>query len=161
MRGMGPEDAAARGDAQQMRKLSRGRLLKAGASAAAVVGAGPLAHAAAAANPQRDPLAYLRLATYQPLEGATFTLHHPHRPVPARLVAVESQTARGPKERSRREQFSLIFETQRGEPLPQGTYQLEHPSLGQFPLFLVPVGRGRKGVELEAVVNRWLDATHP
>lgn len=161
MAAMGRGNSAARGDAEPARKLSRGGLLKVGASAAAVVGAGPLAHAAAGANPQRDPLAYLRLATYQPLRGATFTLQHPHGAIPAKLVVVESLTARGPKERARREQFSLIFETQRGEPLPQGTYQLEHQSLGQFPLFLVPVGRGKKGVELEAVVNRWLDATHP
>ena len=47
------------------------------------------------------------------------------------------------------------------EPVAQGTYQVSHPTLGGFSLFLVPVGPSTDGLLLEAVVNRWLDARHP
>ena len=35
-----------------------------------------------------------------------------------------------------------------------GTYRIEHPALGGFELFAGPVGRGVKGLDLEAVINR-------
>lgn len=115
---------------------------------------------AAAGTIKRDPLLHLRLNTYQPLLRSTFTLEHPHGPIAARLVEVTEERARGRRETRPRETFSLIFEAKRGEPLPQGTYSLEHPSLGRFSLFLVPVGRGAKGFFLEAIVNRWRDGRH-
>lgn len=50
------------------------------------------------------------------------------------------------------ESFRLAFESARKTRLPQGTYHFEHESLGQFALFLVPVGGS--GIHYEAIVNR-------
>ena len=147
-------------EGSRRRGFSRAGFLKAGAVAAATVGGGSLAQAAAA-GANRDALAYLRLATYRPLVNSTFTLYHSHAPLQSKLVELTNLPARGRRERARREAFSLIFEVPRAEPLPQGTYQFEHETMGSFSLFLVPVGRGAKGFFLEAVINRWLDDKHP
>ena len=50
--------------------------------------------------------------------------------------------------------FSLLFRGRVRSGIVSGTYRLEHPSLGEFELFLSPVGRGVKGIDLEAVINR-------
>lgn len=46
--------------------------------------------------------------------------------------------------------FSLLFRTPENVHLQQGTYPLEHPTLGTVDLFLVPLGRGL----CEAVFNQ-------
>ncbi len=138
--------------------FSRAGFLKAGAAAAATVGAGKVTGTAAAARPATgDRLAYLRLATYTPLLGSQFTIRHPHGPIPARLAELSPFTARAARERKHRECFSLVFDAGRGEQVSQGNYTLEHPALGTFTLFLVPVGRGQKGIHLEAIVNRFVE----
>jgi hypothetical protein len=38
------------------------------------------------------------------------------------------------------EQFSLMFRAPDGSALPDGTHALQHPALGDFNLFIVPVG---------------------
>jgi Domain of unknown function (DUF6916) len=62
---------------------------------------------------------------------------------------VEARVLRGPGEA-----FSLLFRGRRRPDVEGGTYRIEHPSLGAFELFLNPVGRGLKGLHLEAVINR-------
>ena len=49
------------------------------------------------------------------------------------------------------EQFALTFEA--AADVPQGLYRLEHARLGSMEMFLVPVGRTARGVQLEAVFN--------
>jgi hypothetical protein len=55
--------------------------------------------------------------------------------------------------------FSLVFVSQGPGALPQRIYRLEHPRLGAFELFLVPLGPGGPtgpgggGTRLEAVFN--------
>lgn len=70
-------------------------------------------------------------------------------PLATELVeAVESRHA-GPT----RTAFTLLF---RGPPEPilaQQSFQVRHPRLGQFDLFLVPVGADQAGVRYEAVFN--------
>jgi hypothetical protein len=54
----------------------------------------------------------------------------------------------------KQEQFSLRF---RGDPAsiyPQRIYTINHDSMGEFELFLVPVGRDDSGTFYEAVFNR-------
>jgi hypothetical protein len=48
--------------------------------------------------------------------------------------------------------FRLSFDAPRRAALRQGIYQFEHENLGQFSLFLAPVGAS--GGKLEAIVNR-------
>lgn len=54
----------------------------------------------------------------------------------------------------RQERFSLIFRTSNDFFLEQGLRPLEHDAMGQFELFLVPVGRDQDGTNYEAVFNR-------
>jgi hypothetical protein len=152
-------DAGTPGEAR--RGFSRAGFLKAGAAAAVTVGTGPLGRATAAAGATRDPNFFLHLGTYRPLVKSKFTLQFPHGPVDATLLQAKNLGDRGRWETARRECFSLLFEVAKSEPVAQGTYQVSHPTLGGFSLFLVPVGPSPDGVLLEAVVNRWLDARHP
>jgi hypothetical protein len=50
-----------------------------------------------------------------------------------------------------REPFSLLFVGPPDPVLPQATYLLGHPALGELPIFLVPVGRDADGARYEAV----------
>lgn len=137
----------------ERRAFTRGGLLKVGGAALVAAGVPAAAHAAQA---RKDPLFYLRQATYVPHLNSTFRLEHPHAPLKAELVEITNLM---PKNRRGRkagggEVFSLLFETTKTEPVVQGTYTLHHSQIGTFSLFLVPVGRGVKGHYLEAIVNR-------
>lgn len=51
--------------------------------------------------------------------------------------------------------FSVVFEGRADVPLDQGTYELKHPDLGAFPVFLSPVGlTDGANQRYEAVFNR-------
>jgi len=52
------------------------------------------------------------------------------------------------------EQFSLVFRTSNEFFLGQGLRLFEHEVMGQFELFLVPIGRDGAGTSYEAVFNR-------
>lgn len=58
----------------------------------------------------------------------------------------------------RNEQFALLFRGPLSLFLGQGMYHVEHDALGDFDLFLVPVGREQDGFRYEAVFNRMLEA---
>lgn len=51
----------------------------------------------------------------------------------------------------RRASFSIVLRGPAEPVLPQGTYRLEHDELGEFDLFLVPVGPDDEGMRYEAV----------
>jgi hypothetical protein len=54
----------------------------------------------------------------------------------------------------RQEQFSLRFRGDRNWILPQQLYPMKHEAIGDFELFLVPIGRDETGTFYEAVFNR-------
>jgi hypothetical protein len=62
-------------------------------------------------------------------------------------VGLEAEEA--PSE-SGRAPFSLIFRGPRDRVLPQRSYRLAHQTLGEFPLFLVPIGPDSVGMCYEA-----------
>ena len=94
-----------------------------------------------------DEIIY-RFATYAPLVGSRFEIHRPDGgSVSFELVDATELPGRG-------ECFSLVFRGPADVPLDQRIYRLEHASLGEFPLFLVPLGPCDGGQQLEAVVNR-------
>jgi hypothetical protein len=149
-------------DAQLQKGMSRAGLLKLGAAAALVLGAGPAARAVAGTKPEGDggtadaaPAGgsvrsphYLRLATYVPLVGSTFRIHRRQaRPLPVKLVSATRLQGVG-------ESFSLVFRGHGNAKLEQRIYTIEHPRLGEVPLFLVPVGRPARGQDFQAIVNR-------
>jgi hypothetical protein len=142
----------------ESRGLTRSGLIKAGALGALVVGAGGAGSAlagsagmGAAASGIRKPTggpAYLSHATYAPLVGTQFRLHRTGaRSLRVRLIeARQSPTAVN--------SFSLLFRAHPRAGVDGGLYRLEHPALRNVELFISPVGRGAKGLELEAVINR-------
>jgi hypothetical protein len=146
---------------KQPQSMSRTSLLKLGAFAALAFGAGPAAKAAAGAlgpaandegsvTPAGPAPGYLRLATYVPLVGSAFRISREgSSPLKVKLVSAQAQALAG-----KGESFSLIFRGSRHAELPQQISTLEHPLLGRFDLFVAPVGRGVKGQEFQAVVNR-------
>lgn len=54
----------------------------------------------------------------------------------------------------KQERFSLVFRTANDFYLGQGQRPFEHEAMGQFELFLVPIGRDEDGTDYEAVFNR-------
>lgn len=52
------------------------------------------------------------------------------------------------------EQFSILFHGPAEPMLSQRTYSVEHPELGEFDLFLVPIGVDHDHAQYEAVFNR-------
>ena len=61
--------------------------------------------------------------------------------------------AGSPEEQSGMERFSVFFKGSEATPLPQQTYLLQHEPMGEFEIFLVPVGRDENGFRYEAVFN--------
>lgn len=49
--------------------------------------------------------------------------------------------------------FSIVFRGPGENLLPQRIYAMEHPEIGAFDLFLVPIGPDEKGLRYEAVFN--------
>jgi hypothetical protein len=49
--------------------------------------------------------------------------------------------------------FSLIFHAPGPHHLPQQIFTIENQGLGEFELFLVPLGPGERGMAYEAVIN--------
>jgi hypothetical protein len=95
-----------------------------------------------------DEIVY-RHRTYVPLVGSMFDVRRPDGGrVAVELVDATALPGRG-------ECFSLVFRGPAETPLDQRTYEMQHRVLGDFPLFLVPLGpREDGGLAFEAVVNR-------
>jgi hypothetical protein len=93
--------------------------------------------------------AIYRHDTYAPLVGTAFEVHRPDGDaVGVELVEATELPGRG-------DCFSLVFRGRADEALDQQTYRMEHRELGEFPLFLVPIGPNEDGdLQFEAVVNR-------
>src|SRR5262245_45696837 len=53
-----------------------------------------------------------------------------------------------------RDCYFLVFRGPNDLPLRQGTYTVEHPTLGTFKLFIVPGLKGWEGIQYGAVINR-------
>jgi hypothetical protein len=90
-----------------------------------------------------------RFRTWEPLVGSVLVVHPPTGgPVSVELVSATEVGGRG-------ECFSLVFHGPDRPLLEQYNYRVEHPALGEFPLFLVPIGPDAQGrQQLEAFVNR-------
>ena len=78
-----------------------------------------------------------------------FRVAEPGEPSEIQLTTVNELKINGEQE-----SFSLIFHGGKDRFLPQGLYDLEHDSLGNSGIFLVPVGEQENGYLYEAVFNR-------
>ena len=56
------------------------------------------------------------------------------------------------------ESFSLLFHGPQQRMLRQGTYAFEHPQIGRFDLFIVPIAAENGRVHYQAIFNRLVKA---
>ena len=73
-------------------------------------------------------------------------------PVELRLVEVKGY-ARKNEETQGMERFSAFFEGPDDPLLPQLTYHVQHEAMGEFDLFIVPIGKVENRFRYEAVFN--------
>jgi hypothetical protein len=85
--------------------------------------------------------------TFEPHVGTTFGATPSHAGEPLELVL--TSCVESPHARPDHPAFSLFFDSSDPNVRAQQIFALEHPDLGQFDLFLVPVGPQ----QYEAVVN--------
>ena len=76
----------------------------------------------------------------------------PPRQVELKLIEVKSYPSRA-QEQSGMERFSVFFSGPAGLRLPQHVYRLQHETMGEFDIFLVPVAGTDQGFHYEAVFN--------
>ena len=62
-----------------------------------------------------------------------------------------------PNEQAGMERFSTFFSGAGNFFLPQQTYELRHPEMGEMAVFIVPIGMDEKGYRYEAIFNRFKD----
>src|SRR4029450_7732703 len=74
-------------------------------------------------------------------------------PVELELVEVEVRKSE-PNEQAGMERFSIFFCGPVSFFLPQQTYDLVHPEMGEMKIFLVPLSQDQRGIQYEAVFNR-------
>ena len=89
------------------------------------------------------------MSTFEPHVGSAFTI----RAGESTLDLVLDRIAEWGSSPQRPCAFSLYFRTDSEGVLPQRTYDLTHPELGELSIFLVPVNEPGKGVLYEAVFN--------
>jgi hypothetical protein len=87
--------------------------------------------------------------TFHPLRNSTFHLSAGDRGLELVLAQV-NELHEGHDAASRR-QFSLLFYGPLSPAWPQRTYEMSHPDLGTFDLFLVPLGPEGAAMRYEAV----------
>ena len=75
-------------------------------------------------------------------------------PVELELVEVVVRKTE-PNEQAGMERFSTFFYGPLNSFLPQGTYELTHPEMGELLIFLVALGQEERGFRYEAVFNRF------
>jgi hypothetical protein len=87
--------------------------------------------------------------------GSTFRLHpESSDSLEVELVsATDLSESPDGKAAGRGRPFSIVFRGPGDVLLPQRIYRMEHPEIGAFDLFLVPIGPDEKGLCYEAVFN--------
>src|SRR5260370_25471834 len=101
-----------------------------------------------------DPLSTYTRSTFSSYLNSIFRLYTGYSTVDVALVEVMDLIPGTSNPQTGRECFSLLFRGGRVA-LPQHTYKLEHPSLGTFPLFLVPGRTDDNGAQnFVAIINR-------
>lgn len=95
------------------------------------------------------------LTTFSGQEGTTFRLSLASgETLDVILLQVTPLSAKGPSGEElprKRVPFSLLFRVPALDRFEQRIYTLEHPVIGKFELFLVPIGRDPEGYQCEAI----------
>jgi hypothetical protein len=100
---------------------------------------------------------FFTCATFEPLIGDSFQVdagaegRHDAELVDAKeFPGIRTETA-APQAGADRIPFSIVFRGPAEPVLPQRIYPMSHGDLGEFAIFLVPVGRDERGILYEAV----------
>jgi len=88
-------------------------------------------------------------ATFEPYVGTSFSVRIGETSLDLILERIAELGSSPQRPRS----FSLYFRLDAQGVLPQQTYELTHPALGDLAIFLVPIAEPGKGVLYEAVFN--------
>lgn len=98
----------------------------------------------------------LTIADFSPYVGTRFKL----RLATGGSLEVElveatplGMTGARPAHLAPRGSFSVVFLAAKDAPLPQQIYHVEHEVMGEFDIFLVPIGRTATGLKCEAIFN--------
>jgi hypothetical protein len=103
---------------------------------------------------QPDPLSYYNKAAFTSYLNSIFRVSTGYSVVEVALIRIKDLPAGGPAAPAGSESFSLLFAGGSKE-FDQGTYKIEHPSLGTFQMFLVPSGADQYGAQTYlATINR-------
>jgi hypothetical protein len=103
---------------------------------------------------QPDPLSYYNKAAFTSYLNSIFRVSTGYSVVEVALIRVKDLPAGGPAAPAGSESFSLLFAGGSKE-FEQGTYKIEHSSLGSFQMFLVPSGADQYGAQTYlATINR-------
>lgn len=141
------------GTGGRQRSLSRRSFVA--CSAVALAGAaflkGEIADAAAASVPRS--LVSLDLATFKKCVGQEFRARHGLGLTGFKLVSTQVSGSSTKTTNPAQECFMLSFRRVQGTAIPQGSYSLSNPTLGNFSLFVVPNGDAAKQY-YTAVINR-------
>ena len=138
--------------------ITRGEFLRsaavgAGAALTGLAGLG-LTEASAGDEGRGSVGRMLKRDEFAPHIGSTFRILD--RASPTQLDATLTEvTDRNPT--SKLEQYSVLFQGPREPILSQRIYGIEHPTMGKFELFLVPIGADDSGVTYESVFSRVLE----
>jgi hypothetical protein len=89
--------------------------------------------------------------TFEPVVGDAFDATPSGGGEPIELVLASCDESR--HARPDHPAFSLLFNAPGPDHLPQQIFTLAHPDLGEFDLFLVPLGPLGDSMRYEAVVN--------
>jgi hypothetical protein len=94
------------------------------------------------------------IATFSARTGETFHIAvEGKEPLNVALIEVTDLTSLGGPEAAKRERapFSIVFRGAREIALPQRMYRMRHETIGDFEIFLVPIGPDREGMRYEAI----------
>lgn len=106
-----------------------------------------------------DAVSLLNRSSFEPLVESDFLIERSASSASLKLTLIEirdlAQTGADKAPAGCSEGcFSLLFRGNDKYSLKQGTYLVEHPWLGSFALFLVPMKKNASGSTYEAVFNR-------
>jgi hypothetical protein len=74
-------------------------------------------------------------------------------PRPITLIEVDDLETQRTLSPGDRRPFSLIFLAHGVRSMPQQTYRITHPTMGELDLFLVPIAAGPDGLQLQAILS--------
>ena len=91
------------------------------------------------------------IQTFSEYVGSTFRIYpDSSHPLEVELISA-TELGERPEEGRYRQPFSIVIRGPGDVLLTQRIYRMEHPGIGVFDLFLVPIGPDEKGLRYEAI----------